>query len=226
MKCIIVDDDEMSRKSLKLLCDKIDILDVTKSFTNGLEAINWLKENDADLVFLDIEMPNLSGIDLVKNVENLPQVIFVTSHSKYALEAFEHQVTDFIPKPVKLPRLLKATERAAELNNNVQEKKQNDIYVRINGRFVRLALDDVLYIESLGDYVTFVTEQRKYIVHSTLKNINKKIRSDKFLKIHRSYIVNMSKVVDIEETNLVVAEKVIPVSRANRPTLMKHIQTM
>lgn len=227
MTCIIVDDDEMSRVSLEMLIEKIEDLDVIEKFESGLDAMNWLKSGDIDLVFLDIEMPDLTGMDLVKSVDDLPQIIFTTGHTEYALEAFEHQVTDFVPKPIQLPRLLKAVERARELNDNVKVDDQNELFVRVDGRFVRIELLQVLYIESLGDYVTFVMEDgKKYIVHSTIKNIAQKITNDKFLKVHRSYVINLSKVVDIEETNLVIKDKVIPISRAHRPILMNKIKTL
>ncbi len=224
MNCIIVDDDQMARVSLEMLCQKIENLTIDSVFDNGMSALNWLKENETDLVFLDIEMPDISGMDLVKNVENLPQIIFITGHTEYALEAFEHHVTDFVPKPVQLPRLIKAVERAEELNNNVQKENQHEIFVRVDGRFVRISLDDILYIESLGDYVTFVTNAKKFIVHSTLKNIDEKISNNDFLKVHRSYIINITKVVDIEENNLVIKDKVIPISRAHKSILMKRIR--
>lgn len=224
MNCIIVDDDQMARVSLEMLCEKIEDLTVDEVFDNGLSALSWLKDNETDLIFLDIEMPDLSGIDLVKSVDNLPQIIFITGHTKYALEAFEHQVTDFVPKPVQLPRLIKAVERANELNSNVKKESQDEIFVRVDGRFVRLNLNDILYIESLGDYVTFVSDVKKYIVHSTLKNIDDKIINENFLKVHRSYVINLTKVVDIEENNLVIKDKVIPISRAHKPILMKRIK--
>jgi DNA-binding LytR/AlgR family response regulator len=191
-----------------------------------MAALNWLKNNDTDVVLLDIEMPDLSGMDLIKSVEKLPQIIFITGYTEYALEAFEYHVTDFVPKPVTLPRLIRAIERAEELNNNVKSQGQNEIFVRVDGRFVRLELKDILYVESLGDYVTFVTENKKYIVHSTLKNIDDKLTNKNFLKVHRSYIINITKVVDIEENNLVIKDKVIPISRAHKPLLMKKIKPL
>lgn len=224
MNCIIVDDDQMARVSLEMLCEKIEDVIVDSIFDNGLDALNWLKENETDVIFLDIEMPSLSGMDLIKSIDNLPQIVFTTSHAEYALEAFEYQVTDFVPKPVQLPRFLKAIERVRELNNNVRQESQNEIFIRHEGRFVRLNLEELLYVESLGDYVTFVTNDKKYIVHSTLKNIADKITNPNFLKVHRSYVINLTKVVDIEENNLVIKDKVIPISRAHKSVLIKRIK--
>lgn len=227
MKCLIVEDDEMARKSLELLCNKIDDLEIVASCASGLEAMKILKNEEIDLVLLDIQMPDISGMDLIKSVEKLPQIIFTTGHAEYAVEAFEYRVTDFLTKPIELPRLIKAVDRARENQSTYLDNGETtELFLKVDGRYVRIDLDKVLYIESLGDYVTFRTEKEKYIVHSTLKNIDDKIKNKNFLKVHRSYVVNLSKVVDIEETNMVIHDKVIPISRAHRPILMNRIKTI
>ncbi|MEQ8469759.1 MAG: LytTR family DNA-binding domain-containing protein [Marinoscillum sp.] len=226
MKCIIVEDDQMARVSLESMCEKIDGLELIGSFNNGLEALKLIKSGEVELVLLDIQMPDFTGLDLVKSLDNCPQIIFTTGHAEYAVEAFEHRVTDFLTKPVELPRLLKAIDRAKGNLNSSPAEEMTELFIKVDGRYVRLELDDVLYIESLGDYVTFRTMKEKYVVHSTLKNIDDKIKNKKFLKVHRSYVVNLSKVVDIEETNMVIHDKVIPVSRAHRSILMNRIKTI
>lgn len=227
MRCLIVDDDEMARKSLEMMCEKIDSITVVGTCENGLEALNFLNREEVDLILLDIEMPELSGMELVRMKPDIPQVIFTTSLKEYALEAFEHQVTDYLHKPIVLSRLLKAIERAQDIHGKKAARQTDELYVKVDGRFVRLDLTDVLFIESIGDYVVFHTEKKeKLIVHSTLKNIDAKINNAKFLKVHRSYIVNLAKIVDIEETNLVIKDKVIPISRAHKQVLMSHIKTL
>jgi len=227
MRCLIVDDDEIARKSLEMMCEKIEDIAVAGTCVNGLDALNFLKKEEVDLVLLDIEMPELSGMDLVKMIPAMPPVIFTTSMKDYAIEAFEYHVTDYLQKPISFQRLLKAIERAREIHGKRVSREMEEIYVKVDGRFVRLDLKDILYIESIGDYVVFHTEKKeKLIVHSTLKNIDSKINNNKFLKVHRSYIVNMAKVVDIEETNLVIKDKVIPISRAHKPVLMNYIKTL
>lgn len=227
MRCLIVDDEEMARKSLEMMCQKIDGLSIAGMCENGLEALNFLNREEVDLVFLDIEMPELSGIELVRITPDIPQVIFTTSLKDYALEAFEYKVTDYLHKPIVLSRLLKAVEKAREVHGKKATADAQEIYVKVDGRLVRLKLDDILFIESIGDYVVFNTENNeKFIVHSTLKNIDAKISSSKFLKVHRSFIINLSKIVDIEETNLVIKDKVIPISRAHKPVLMNHIKML
>lgn len=227
MKCLIVEDDQMARTSLELMCQKIDDLEVVGSFDNGLDALKLIKSQEIDVVLLDIQMPDFTGLDLIKSLDKKPQIIFTTGHAEYAVEAFEHRVTDFLTKPVELPRLLKAIDHARlNIPSSAGSEEMSELFIKVDGRYVRLDLDEVLYVESLGDYVTFRTAKEKYIVHSTLKNIDDKIKNSKFLKVHRSYIVNLSKVVDIEETNMVIADKVIPVSRAHKPILMNKIKTI
>ncbi len=226
MNCIIVEDDQMARASLELMCQKIDDLEVVGSFDNGIDALKLIKTEPIDLILLDIQMPDFSGLDLIKSLDKKPQIIFTTGHAEYAVEAFEHRVTDFLTKPVELVRLMKAIDHARENLAAAPSEEMTELFLKVDGRYVRLDLDDVLYVESLGDYVTFRTSTEKYIVHSTMKNIDDKIKNKKFLKVHRSYIVNLSKVVDIEEANMVIMDKVIPISRAHRPVLMNRIKTI
>ena len=230
LRTIIVEDEEMAMTHIKRLCSKTDDLEVVESFTSGFDAMKYLKENgDIDLILLDVEMPDLTGLDLLKILKDPPQVIFTTSKNEYAVDAFDFQATDFITKPIQAPRFLQAIERAKQLVES-RFSAANDleqIFIRVDGRYIKLDLDEILYVETLGDYVTFVTENdEKLIVHSTLKNIDEKLKSDKFFKVHRSFIVNITKIVDIEEYNLVIDEKVIPISRTLKPILMKKIQTI
>jgi DNA-binding LytR/AlgR family response regulator len=227
MRCLIVDDDEMSRKLLVTMCAQLEDIEIVSVCENAMQALPLLEKEEIDLIFLDVEMPEMTGLDMVKNVTRLPQIIFVTSKQEYAVEAFEHRVTDYIQKPVQFPRLVKAIDRAREVKGKRLTDDSNELYVRVDGKLVRLDLKEVLYIESIGDYVIFHTEKKeKFIVHSTLKNIDDKITNPKFLKVHRSFIVNLSKIIDIQETNLVIKDKVIPISRAHRPVLMNHIKTL
>jgi DNA-binding LytR/AlgR family response regulator len=227
MRCLIVDDDEMSRKLLATMCAQLEDIEIAGVCENAMQAIPLLEKEEIDLIFLDVEMPEMTGLDLVKSISRLPQIIFITSKQEYAVEAFEHRVTDYIQKPVHLPRLVKAVERAREIQGKRVANNMDELYVRVEGKLVRLDLREVLYIESIGDYVIFHTEKKeKFIVHSTLKNIDDKISNPKFLKVHRSFIINLSKIVDIQETNLVIKDKVIPISRAHRSILMNHIKTL
>ncbi len=223
MNCIIVDDEAMARELLSDYCEKVEGVNVVAVCQDGLEAMTALSKHTVDFIFLDIEMPELSGMDLIKSSQNLPEIVLTTSSTEHALEAYEYKVADYLAKPISFPRFLKAIERIREIYKSEGDTKE-EIFVKVDGRFVKLRLDEILYIETLGDYVVFVVDGgKKYIVHSTLKNIEDKIKDQNFLKVHRSYMVNLSKIIDIEESNLLIADKVIPVSRSQKPVLMKRI---
>lgn len=226
MTCIIVDDDIMARTSLQMLCEQIEDLEVVKVFDNGVDVVEWLKDNHVDLILLDIEMPNLTGMDLVRTQENLPQIIFITGYREYAVEAFEHQVTDFVPKPVTAERLQKAISRAMDIHETNRKPGVSEIYIRESGRFTRINLDHIFYLESLGDYVRIVTDDRVHVLHSTLKSLDNKLKEADFMKVHRSYIVNVSKIMDIKDGNILMKGKSIPISRNNKQALMSRLKTV
>lgn len=226
MRCLIVDDEEMSRTNLQLLCEKIEDLEIMGICKNALDAFQWLQKDSVDLLFLDIEMPGLTGIELVRNASELPLVIFTTSKTDYAAEAFDLKelVVDYLIKPVTLPRLLKALERVRKLSVTPPiVAGLSYIFIKTDKRLVRIDLEDLLYVETVGDYVLFKTKDQQHIVHSSLKGIDEKLQHPNFLKVHRSYIVNLTKIVDIEENTLVIEKKVIPVSRAHKGLLMQKI---
>ena len=227
MRCLIVDDDEMSRNVLTAMCGRLEDITLVKACASSTEAMSVLQQHVVDLILLDVEMPGLSGLEFVRSLSTLPQVILTTGKMEYAVEAFDLKVTDYLLKPLTFPRFVKAIDRARQLNKAPVQSTSEEIYVKSDGRLIRLELNDISYIESLGDYVIFHRGvQEQFIVHSTLKNINEKIRHHKFIRIHRSYIVNLSKIVDIQETNLVVDGKILPISRAHRSALFKEIMTL
>lgn len=229
MKIILVDDDITSCSSLEYLCSKIQDLEIVGVFNDAITAINFLKNNKVDLILLDVEMPDFSGLDLVKTIPNLPYIIFTTGQKQYAADAFEYDVVDFITKPITLPRLTKSIDKVLKLlqSESISFKESDFIFIKSEGRFVKLNIEDILYIETLGDYVVFnLVNQKTHIVYSSLKAMDQKLSNPLFVKVHRSFIVNISKIVDIEENNLVIGTKVIPISRAHKQDLMMKINTI
>ncbi|MEO1262040.1 MAG: LytTR family DNA-binding domain-containing protein [Bacteroidota bacterium] len=228
LNCMIVDDDLMSRKALERHCAKMESLNLVYSCESAEEALERLPEDTIELIFLDIEMPGLSGIDFLEKVPIVPQVIFTTSKPEYAFEAFEYQVTDFLKKPIAYPRFLKAVEKVLDVQqqNNAYKASSQEIYVKSDGKYIRLPFDHILYFENVGDYVSIKTTNGNYIINSTLKNIDLKLSNPQFLKVHRSYIVNLKKIKNIEENTLVIERKVIPISRANKPVLMSKLNLL
>lgn len=218
MKAIIVDDDMMARESINYLLEKFNDIEVVGSFDSAFDAQAFLQSNAVEVVFLDIEMPEFTGLELLASSSNLPEIVLITSNSNYAVEAFEYEVLDFIPKPATFARVNKAIERLRAKASVTVEK--SDMYVKSDGRFVHVLFDNLTTVQTLGDYVTlFMSDGSKLIVHSTLSAMEAKLPVVKFMKVHRSYIVNLSFIKDIEDHTLLIKDNVIPVSRAYRQDL-------
>ena len=235
MQCMIVDDELMARRSLKRLCGRIPELEVIKVCESAEEALEFLKKTEVDLVFLDVEMPGLTGLELLDSIAAMPQIIFTTSKKEYAFEAFQYEATDYVQKPVRFPRLSQAVQKAIKIHEDTNKQEEtggtenlskDEIYIKDSNRYVRIKYDDILYIEISGDYATIFTSKTRHIVHSTLKNMQNKLPESRFLKVHRSYIVNLSKIVDIEDNSLLVGDKIIPISRSNKPVLMQRLNLL
>ena len=220
MDCIIIDDEKMARVIIKTLCNEIDDLHISGEFSNAMQAMKFLNENTVDLIFLDIHMPNFSGLDFIKSLKNPPKIILTTSDTKFAIEAFEYDfILDYLVKPIKLPRFIKAIEKvnkqeissksiASQVKNTPDV--ENDFYINIDRRLIKIDLPSIYLIEAKGDYIKIKTENQDYTVHSTLKKIEEKLPESLFLKIHRSYIINLKKIVDIEDNSVLIKKDVIP----------------
>lgn len=230
IKCIIVDDEIMARKSLEILCEKSEHLEVIGAFENAEDALENFSSLEIDLVYLDVEMPGMSGIELLDKLPYLPQIIFTTSNKEYAYDAFEYDITDFLKKPISPSRfqksVLKAVDQKQRLEAISNSSNNKEVYIKSSGRFIRLPYEDILYFENFGDYVKVITHKTSHVIHGSLKSIAQRITNPRFLKVHRSYIVNMDKIVDIEDNTLVIEKKVIPISRSHKTILMQNINIL
>jgi two-component system response regulator LytT len=233
MKSIIIDDEEMARAIIEQLISKNKELVLIESFSNAIEAIKFLNQNSVDLIFLDIHMPTFTGFDLLQTLKNPPKVILTTSDKNFAIEAFEYScIVDYLVKPVTQERFDKAVSKAKSFNAvNVNSKKEakeviDELYVNIDRRLVKINFATINLIEAKGDYIQIKTDSKNYTVHSTLKKIEDKLPNDLFLKVHRSFIINTTKIIDIEDNSVLIGNNVIPVSRSNRPELMKRLNLL
>lgn len=230
MNCIIVDDDEMSRNTLKQLVQRVNFLALTKVCEGAEDAINTLKNERIDLMFLDIEMPEMSGMDLIRSLETRPMIILTTSHKEYALDAFECNVVDYLVKPLLLPRFLLAATKARDLFENSRNKldsvDREYFFVKNNSVMHKLLIKDILWMESMGDYITINTVNRKYILHLTLKAIEPKIPPDKFIRVHRSFIVAMDNITSVEDTTICIGNKLIPVGAIYKENFMRRLNLL
>lgn len=235
MNCIVIDDEKMARVIIKTLCEQIKNVNLVEEFSDAIDGIKYLNEHKVDLIFLDIHMPNFTGLDFIKTLKDPPKVIFTTTDSKFALEAFEFDfIVDYLLKPIALERFEKAIEKAQkaidvpkiEVQSKAPEEVKNDFYVNIDRRLIKINLPSIYLIEAKGDYINIKTEEKNYIVHSTLKKIEEKLPESLFLKVHRSYIINLKHIIDIEDNSVLIKKDVIPVSRSNRPELMKRLDLL
>ncbi len=231
MNCIIIDDDPLSRKIIEGFIDKTDALNLVGSFESPLSAFNIFKtEESIDLIFLDIEMPEMSGLEFINTLDAPPMIIIVSGNEKYALEAYEYDVVDYLLKPLALPRFYKSLTKAQK---RYQERESisrypEEIFIKKkNSTLVRLKYDDILWVEALENYVTVNTFKEKFTIHFTMKAIENKLPMVKFKRVHRSYIVNIHRIEYIEDSNVVIkvesGTKVIPIGKSYRDNLMDDL---
>ena len=231
MKCLIVDDNEMARLAMKQLVKQVQILQLVSECSDAMQAYNHLNDDQVDLLLLDIEMPGMTGIELTKKLGNKsPLIIFTTAKTDYAVEAFELNVVDYLIKPVTLVRFLQAVERAKEtMESKKQEVKieaQEFVFVKDNGILKKLNVEDILYLEAMGDYVKVHTAQKFHVLHSTLKSIEEKLPPAKFIRVHRSYIVALQKIDFIQDSVISISKASIPVAETYKSTLNKRLNLL
>lgn len=216
---------------MKQLASQVKDVVVVGECTSAMDAYNELQKLPVDLMLLDIEMPGMSGLDLTRNLGNKkPVIIFTTSKKEYAAEAFELNVADYIVKPVTPARFIQAIDKAREiLESNSEEVKMNEeefIFIRDSNIVKRLKLDDILYAESMGDYVKLHTAQKFFAIHTTLKAVEERLPISKFLRVHRSYIIALNKIDTLQDGALIINNKPLPVSDAYRATLNKRMNIL
>lgn len=223
LKTVIVEDEPLSRKLLETYCEKCGIIELCGSYETADEALVFLNQNDIKLIFLDVEMPGIDGFELLDQLLYMPRIILTTSKTEYAYKAFQYDVVDYLKKPVQYNRFLTALHKVKETQADARPSVDEDFYIKSSGKFIRLRYKDVLYIESLGDYVKYVTEEKAYVTHSTMKMVEEKMGSYQFMKVHRSFIVNLQRIKDIEDYTLVISGKVIPISKALKGEVLKRL---
>lgn len=229
LTCSIVEDDLISLKVIESMAEKTGLLKVEKTFTAPIEASNWLVANPVDILFLDMEMPELNGLDLLKTLARKPAVIVISGNAGFAIDAFEVSVVDYLLKPVKdYARFLQAVNKAMSLVNVVGKDitTGSNLFVKVDSLLQKIQIAEILWVEAAGDYIKIQTNDRSFMVYSTLKNIADKLPSNQFIRIHRSYIVNLSKISNIDATNLEVNKKIFPISASYRDELLNKINVL
>ena len=239
MKCVIIDDEPLAIDVVESYVQQVGGIEIVAKCTNPLEAIILLNKHQVDLVFLDIEMPNLTGIDLVKTIDNMPQFIFTTAYPEYALDGFNLNATDYLVKPIPFHRFLKAISRAKEkyeLENKVVISPQitdtaapvavdNFIFVKSEYENIKINIDTIVYLQGLKDYIKIYTSdtQKPILTLSSFKDILDKLPPSKFIRVHKSYVVSIEHIKAIQKSKILVADMRIPVGETYKDTVMKRL---
>ncbi len=232
IKCIIVDDEPMARDVVRRYIQKISTLKLMGEFGNAIEATIFLQEQSVDMIFLDIKMPQLSGTDFVRSLRNVPKIIFTTAHKEYAHEGFELDVTDYLLKPIRFDRFLKAVNKAfpqkpqeAETITSIASEENKPaasfIYLRVDRKMIKVLLNDIVYIESDKDYVKVFTEKGFVVTRQTIASVEAMLSENQFIRVHRSYIVSLNKLKSFTAETVEIGDKELPIGKLYRNNFLK-----
>lgn len=235
MKCLVIDDEPLGRKGMALLINELPSVELLESFGNALDAGVYMQQHPVDLVFLDIEMPRISGIDFLKNLANPPMVIFTTAYPQYALEGYELNVVDYLVKPIRFERFFKAVSKAqaihhatTELNGNGTTNssytiEDDHVFVRADRKFVKLYLKDINVIEGLKDYSIIHTGDEKTVTAMNLKTIENQLPPESFIRVNKSYIVNKNHISQVESDVIYIGKRQVPVGERYRQEFFDRV---
>lgn len=224
MNCIIVEDNEIAVILLKEFIEQHGNLKLNAVFDNGEKALNYLQKNTCDLLFLDIELKGINGIDLIKQLKNTPNIVITSSKRNYAADAFDFDVADYLVKPFSYERFQKAITKVSKIQDSLQPANTDFFYIKQNGKMLQVPFKDVDYIEAMSDYVNIYTPKERFVIYSTMKAMENQFPSGNFVRVHRSFIVCVSKIKEIKKNVLFINEKEIPISRTHKDELMKKVK--
>jgi DNA-binding LytR/AlgR family response regulator len=224
IKSIIVEDIQVAADFLRKFCEKSGKVDVLGHFLNVEDALAFLNQNVVDLLFLDVEMPGATGFDLLDRISYSPKVILTTSKTEYAFNAFQYNVADYLKKPFTYQRFLESIQKI-EVTSDIAAAKvdQDHLFIKVDTKLIKLQNTDILFVESMGDYVKFVTPNKKYVTLNTIKNLEEKLDKATFLKVHRSYLVNLTKIDDLDGNILLIQGNQVPISKGHRDEVLKRL---
>ena len=230
--CLIVDDEQLARKLLEEFVSKIPGLELKGMCKNPLEAMDILQKESIDIMFLDIQMPELTGVEFIKTLQSKPAIIFTTAYSEYALEGYQLDVIDYLVKPFPLSRFIKAVnkaidyidlKRAANQKDHGKSMDSNHVLLHADHKIYKVKYDDILYIEGLKEYVSYFTKEKRIIVLQSLKAIEEMLPSDRFIRVHRSYIVPIDRIKTLDGNQVQIGDKLIPIGRSYKDEVMQRV---
>ena len=227
MNTVILEDNQMDALMMQQLCISDSEVRLMGTYDTAAGILDHVSKEKIDLLFLDVEVPDMSGLELIEKLPYQPLIIVTTSNKAYASDAFDYDVTDFLVKPLITKRFKKAISKATQgfekRNKIALSSAASELYVRADGKLIRIPYDDILYFENVGDYIKVITNDKVHIIHGALKTLAEKLGHPRFLKVHRSFIVNLDKVIDIEDCSIQISKKMIPISRAHKSIVMNSI---
>jgi len=232
INCIIIDDEPLARKGLKEYITDVDFLNLIGEYDNPLKATEQISKGEIQLLFLDIQMPKITGLDFFKTLQQAPPVIFTTAYPQYALDGFELNALDYLVKPISFDRFLKAAMRAKEFYEirqvNAEYAKQATVqqdhfFIKADNKLVKIQFDEILYVEALQNYVVIHTTDKKYITYLTFKSVEEYLPASLFIKVHKSYIIAAGKIESIEGNDIRIGAHHIPISRNLKDEVMEKL---
>lgn len=229
LRCLIIDDEPLAIDVIENYLQRLQVSEIQRC-ENPIEAFKLISTQAFDLVFLDIEMPLLTGLELLKSIKDPPGIIITTAYRDYAVEGFEFEVLDYLVKPIPFPRFMKAIERAMKtgrspqpMENNAATSESDSLFLKVDRKFVKVLIKDILYIESLKDYIRVKTDKDAFVSYQSLTSITEKLPPEKFIRVHRSFTIAVDKVTVIQGSYLEIGGKLIPISRENRQEVLSKI---
>lgn len=230
INCVIIDDEPLARKGLKEYIADVDFLNLTGEFDNAMKAAELLSSRSVHLLFLDIQMPKINGIDFFKSLRHAPPVIFTTAYPQYALDGFDLNALDYLVKPVSFDRFFKAALKAKEYyevrhqNEDARAaRKEDHFYIKSDNKLVKIFFEEILFVEALQNYVTIHTAEKKYITYLTFKSVEEYLPANQFIKTHKSYIISASKINSIEGNDIRIGNHHVPISRNEKEEVMEKL---
>lgn len=224
IKCVITDDEPVARKGLKEYVTEIDFLELTGICRDAMELATYLNTNKVDLLFLDVEMPYRSGIDVLRSIPNPPKVIFTTAYEKYAINGYELDVVDFLLKPISFDRFLKASNKAMELIKQERKTENEEFYIKTEGKLLKVSWKEIQFVEGMENYICIHTANKRHMVLMTLKTVLSKMPAE-FLQVHKSYVVNTEMITGIDGNMINIGAQQLSMSRTFKDTVLSRLMT-
>lgn len=223
VRCLIVDDEPLAIDVIENYLQRLQITHIHRC-ENAIDAFQLLQQQSFDIIFLDIEMPILSGLDLLKTITNPPQIIITTAYRDYAVEGFEMEVLDYLLKPISFPRFMKAMDRALKNTSGPKTESTDYLFLKVDRKIIKIQISDILFIESLKDYIRVKTPTSAFVSYQSLTSITEKLPAEKFIRIHRSFTIAIDKVTAIKGNLVEIGGQQIPISREHRQELLRRVQ--